>query len=216
LSRFKFGNPAPDKNGVQILLNNGAKIAFFNVHLNYIPYQPYQLLQIPYGNAPFIRTETEALAEAIKARGHDVKAALNDISAMKDENIPLILAGDFNEPSHQDWTEAAAKAGRHPIKVSWPSTKAFADAGLTDAYRKLYPDEMERPGYTWTNTTAPDDPKDHHDRIDFIFYRGKGLLPRSAYIIGESTANADIVIVPYPGDHRSVAVEFTLAGKTAR
>jgi len=60
--------------------------------------------------------------------------------------------------------------------VAWPATEAFEKVGFKDAYRTIYPDEMKKPGYTWTPTTRHDDPKDHHDRIDFIF-TGAGMLP---------------------------------------
>ena len=47
-----------------------------------------------------------------------------------------------------DWTEAAAKAGRHPIKVAYPTSTEMAKAGFSDSYRKIYPDEMKNPGIT--------------------------------------------------------------------
>ena len=40
-----------------------------HAHLMHAPYQPYQLLNIPYADAPFIKTAGEAVAEARKARG---------------------------------------------------------------------------------------------------------------------------------------------------
>jgi exodeoxyribonuclease III len=32
------------------------RLYVFNIHLGASPYQPYQLLGIPYGNAPFLET----------------------------------------------------------------------------------------------------------------------------------------------------------------
>ena len=44
---------------------------------------------------------------------------------------PVFLTGDFNEPSHLDWTQAAANAGLHfGKKVDWPTSHAVVNAGL--------------------------------------------------------------------------------------
>lgn len=210
LSRFKIASTTEGGGGAIIETDKGNKFAFFDEHLYYKPYQPYQLLGIPYDGSVFIKTEAEAIDQANKARGADVQAARSDVASLKDTHLPTILVGDFNEPSYLDWTEAAAKAGRHPIKVEWPATKAFADDGFKDSYRQLHPDEMDCPGYTWTPTTALTDPKDHHDRIDYVTYRGDGIKAKSSEVIGENAKNADIVVSPFPSDHRAVTTVFDL------
>jgi exodeoxyribonuclease III len=212
LTRLDIDGVTPGGNGIIVHTSGGKELAFFDKHLFYKPYQPYQLLGIPYENGAIIKTEAEAIAEAKKARGADVADLLKDADSLKDTSLPTILVGDFNEPSYLDWTEAAAKAGRHPAKVEWPSTKAFAEDGFQDSYRQLHPDEMAQPGFTWTPTTKPDDPHDHHDRIDYVLYRGSGIKPKSVEIVGENTQNADIVVAPYPSDHRAVTAVFELDG----
>jgi exodeoxyribonuclease-3 len=69
---------------------------------------------------------------------------------------------------------------------------------------------MKYPGYTWTPTTKADDVNDHHDRLDFILYRGEGIKLKSVDIIGENKENATIVVDPYPSDHRAVTAVFEL------
>jgi endonuclease/exonuclease/phosphatase family metal-dependent hydrolase len=185
----------------------GPRVRVRNLHLYYTPYQPYQLLHIPYEDTKFVATPEEAIAEARAARGKEVDTA---VAALASD--PLVIAGgDFNEPSHLDWTAATAAAGRQPAAVAWPSTKAFAEAGFVDAYRAIYPDPVAHPGFTWTPTTSPDDPKDHHDRIDFLLARG--LRPIAAEIVGEDATHADIVIAPYPTDHRGVVAVFALPSR---
>lgn len=66
-----------------------------------------------------------------------------------------------------DWTEVVHDAGLHPAVVCWPATEMLQEAGFVDAYRKVHPDPVKRPGFTWTVLTKEDDPADHHDRIDF-------------------------------------------------
>ena len=215
LTRFKIIEITEKKHGIKIRLAPGQEVFVFNVHFLPMPYQPYQLLNIPYGNAPFIKTEKQAVAAAGKVHGRHLKSLLKEIQAVRDQGIPIIVTGDFNEPSHLDWTESAARSGRHPIKVSYPSSVALARAGFADVYRTVHPDEMKMPGYTWTPVTKITDPKDHHDRIDFIYFRGEGVRVKRVEIVGENSKNADVVVKAYPFDHRAVVATITIARQTA-
>lgn len=44
---------------------------------------------------------------------------------------------------------------------------------------------------------------EHLDRIDFIFVRGPVTVERAA-IVEEKHPEADIVVTPWPSDHRAV------------
>ncbi|RYG72376.1 endonuclease/exonuclease/phosphatase family protein [bacterium] len=208
LTKHKIIATTPKKWGVLLQTTAGNNYWMFNAHLMHAPYQPYQLLNIPYMNGAFLKTEAEAVEAAEKARSGQVSRLVEELQPALKTGFPVFVTGDFNEPSHLDWTEAAAKAGLHPLKVEWPSTKAVVAAGLTDSFRKFNPDEVKRPGLTWTPTTKKDDPKDHHDRLDFVFYGGKGVTLRGSSIVGEATEYADLVVTPYPSDHRSVVSTF--------
>ncbi|MBT6849803.1 MAG: endonuclease/exonuclease/phosphatase family protein [Opitutae bacterium] len=206
--------------GVKVKLDSGRPAYVFNVHLSSHPYQPYQLLEIRprwhkhTNNITFIKTEAEAIEWAKKARGAEIAKVLRQIKSLPDKQAPIFVVGDFNEPSHLDWTAAAAKAGRHPIKVTYPTSTEMAKAGFTDAYRTIYPDEMKNPGYTWSSFYKFDDPTTHHDRIDFVYYKGKGIKLNEVKIVGENRKDADIVISPYPSDHRALVADFKLPKKT--
>lgn len=204
LSRFPIVTNTPAGHGVAIRLPSGREIRMFNVHLMHAPYQPYQLLDIPYANAPFIKTAEEAVAEAIKARGAEVDRLLAELRPAVTGGQSVFLTGDFNEPSHLDWTDRAAIAGRCPLPVEWPSSRAVMGVGLKDAYRTVHPDALAEPGHTWTPTTQPDDPKDRHDRIDFVFVAGDGVTVTNCEIVGEKPGVADRVVQPFPSDHRAV------------
>jgi endonuclease/exonuclease/phosphatase family metal-dependent hydrolase len=194
----------PRKWGVTVQLPSGKDVAIFNAHLMHAPYQPYQLLKIPYANAPFIQTAAEAVTEARKARGEQIESLLSELKPALAGGEPVFLTGDFNEPSHQDWTARAAAARQCPLAVEFPSTLAIVTAGMRDAFRTVFPDEVSHPGQTWTPTTKVDDPKDRHDRIDFVFVGGAHVIIKQCQIIGENTRVADIVVEPYPSDHRAV------------
>ena len=128
------------------------EIVFCNIHLYSAPYQPYQLSNIDYRDAPFLTTEEGAIAYANQVRGNGIDVLLEELSSL-DGDPPIIVVGDFNEPSHLDWTEAAAEAGLHPIKVAYPQSMKMAESDFIDVYRAAHPDEVSDPGFTWTPTT---------------------------------------------------------------
>ncbi|HVK57241.1 MAG TPA: endonuclease/exonuclease/phosphatase family protein [Candidatus Kapabacteria bacterium] len=210
LTRHPILTNTPQKWGVLIRVPEIGEVWMFNAHLNHAPYQPYQLLKIPYANAPFITTAEEAVAEARKARGEQVSRLVSEMKVALASGKPVFLTGDFNEPSHQDWTKRAADAGKVPIAVPYPTTVTITETGVTDAYRTVFPNEVEHRGNTWTPLTRPDDPKDRHDRIDLIFFTGKNMKPIKCEVVGEAKEFADIVVQPYPSDHRAVVATMEM------
>jgi endonuclease/exonuclease/phosphatase family metal-dependent hydrolase len=207
LSRYPIKGATPNDLGVELDVD-GRSVYAFNIHLDDAPYQPYQLLDIKYGRAPFIDTASQAVASAEQTRGPAIELLRQDLAQADDAEAAFVF-GDFNEPSGRDWTQAAVDAGNQPIVVDWPSSQAVEDEGFTDAYREIHPDPVADTAFTWTPTSKPTDKWDHHDRIDFVFARGDGLTVEDASIVGESKANADIVVTPWPSDHRAVAATVT-------
>ena len=218
VEHFKGGKDY--KGGIKIKLPSDKHAYIFNLHLPSHPYQPYQLLGIRpkwhkhTNDITFIKTEAETIEWAKKARGAEIGKLLRQVKSIPDKEAPIFVVGDFNEPSHLDWTKAAAKVGRHPIKVAYPTSTEMAKAGFSDSYRTIYPDEMKNPGITWSPAYKVGDPRTHHDRIDFVYFKGKGLEVKDVKILGENEENADLVVSPYPSDHRAVVATFTLPKKT--
>ena len=58
--------------------------------------------------------------------------------------------GDFNAPSHLDYT-AAVVGTRDYVKyvVEWPVSKAVEAAGFRDSWRDVHPDPLKSLGLTW-------------------------------------------------------------------
>lgn len=209
LSRFPIEGLTPGRQGALVRLPSGHPLYVFNVHLNHAPYQPYQLLKIDYADAPFLDTEAQLIEAAQQARGAEIAAALAEMKPLLLEGKAAVLTGDFNEPSHLDWTPRAVAAGIAPMPVAYPASQQVAQLGLIDTYRKCHPDETTHPGFTWTPTTRRDDPKDKHDRIDFV-YAAPSLAIKRCEVVGESPENADLHLHPYPSDHRAVVTELAL------
>jgi exodeoxyribonuclease III len=214
LSRWPILARSPGGHGVLVDAPGGA-LALFTCHLAHAPYQPYQLVGIEYHGGAFLDTAAEAVAAAREARGDQVAAIVADIDA-SGWDAPVFVTGDFNEPSHLDWTAAAVAAGRAPVAVDWPSSGAFAAAGFRDLFRAAHPDPVARPGHTWTPLTAPDDPTDRHDRIDLVLARdsaGRVVVVEHALVVGESLSFADLVVEPWPSDHRAVLAECRVVSR---
>lgn len=207
LSRYPIGTPTAHDLGVPIDVN-GVTVWAFNIHHDDEPYQPYQLLSIEYGPAPFIKTEAEAQDWAAKTRGPAMELLFEDMKAA-DGAAAVFVFGDFNEPSEYDWTDAAAAAGQQPVKVEWPTTHLLSEAGFVDTYRAVWPDPVAKPAYTWTPQGDEADPEDHHDRIDFAFARAEGLTVTGAWIVGETGPRTDLAVDPWPSDHRATLAEVS-------
>ena len=198
-------------NGVRLELESRQSACVFGVHLTSTPYQPYQVRDKAY------TSNEEILDEARKAREQELVVVLSEIQPLMEAGERVLLCGDFNEPSHLDWTLASAREGRHfGLEMSWPNSKRVTESGMEDAYRAVFPDVCRHPGYTWTSVpglgVGGSERAEHevHDRIDFVYHAGPGLDPISASIIGENNRNADLVVSPFPSDHRAVAVKYQI------
>ena len=202
LSRFPIVETYAD--GVKLELATDSFAYVFDVHLEPFPYQPYDI------SDGLITTEAQAIAAASAARGAGMASVLSQMSVPLSTGDPVFLVGDFNEPSHLDWTQAAANAGLNLGfgAVDWPTSTDAESAGLLDAFREVRPDEVGDPGETWTPDPGVDEV---HDRIDRIYFAGNDLAVTDTEIVGESAANADLVVSPWVSDHRGVVADFLIS-----
>lgn len=81
LSKWKITESSPLRWGVKIEIENNLKYSFylFNTHLSYFPYQPYQILSIPYEEAPFLKKEEEVIQSCITARKEQIDSIISDM-----------------------------------------------------------------------------------------------------------------------------------------
>lgn len=206
LSRWPVLGTSSTKWGVQLDTPNFGPVWVFNAHLPAAPYQPYQLAGIEYHGGRFVTSAADAITEARLARGEPALRLLRELSAALASGAPVLLAGDFNEPSHLDWTTAGVDARLREHAVEWPTSRLFTEAGLIDTYRALHPDPVQRPGFTWTPRP---DKRDVMDRIDLV-YASPHLIPIRAEVLGESGPMTDQALEPWPSDHRALRAEFAL------
>lgn len=159
-------------------------------------------------------------------RGYNATLELLKPSVQAGETV--FLTGDFNEPSHLDWTAADAEHGTDrwvknptttPLRfaIEWPGSKSLENIGMIDSYRSIHTNEVAKRGITWTPPYEPGTPgrRPYHDqcldRIDRIYHFGPSCTPVIAEVVGENETDADIMPpCQWPSDHRAVVVEYSL------
>jgi endonuclease/exonuclease/phosphatase family metal-dependent hydrolase len=186
--------PTSGGRGVTIQLSPGQRVHLFNCHLTPYPYGPYDL-QSGQSQSFIINQENQTRMPALTS----LLAAMAPFLATSE---PCFLTGDFNAPSHFDYTS-----------FPWPTSIACTNAGLSDAYAELHPGNRKypgafaynEPGITWTPKSSQE-PNGVFDRIDFVHYsQGDGVTVSSAVELDERNS-----INPWPSDHRAVLSSFTL------
>ncbi len=202
-------------NGIkaQITASPNKEIIFYNCHLDYLFYGPYAAEQ-PKANARKVLREEkqsqrdEQIAAIIAGMNSDLGNA---------NNIPVFLSGDFNAPSHLDWTSATASSHYGVGYVAWPTSIACANAGLIDSFRAIHPDPVAKPGNTWSPLFKGTEPQ---DRIDFVYFKGNGVTVTASEMFntpvevtvgswGNSIAPA--LNNTWPSDHSAVLSTFTIS-----
>jgi len=156
----------------------------------------------------------EVLAVENRTRLPEIEPVIDAMSGNYRAQVPSFILGDFNAPSHLDWTEAmVGTSPQMKFAVEWPVSKALEAAGFIDSYRAVYPDPATDLGFTWP-AMRPKIPgewnpsRDSLDgRIDQIYSAGPAKATGS-YLIGEKGADVAETVTPWPTDHRAIVSTF--------
>lgn len=202
LSRYPFGESidifeAFNCGGIHIVLEEGKEVAIVNTWLNYLPgfSDEMELENLPAD----VIYENEG-----ETRYAEIKRILDELqkATRNSKNVPIILAGDFNSPSHLDFTRNMVE--KHwGYQIEWPVTREIETAGFIDSFRKIHPDPMMDYGGTQPSNIFDT----FHYRIDYIFYKGKNLKPVSSEVISWHP-------VKFPSDHNAVITIFEVNGNS--
>ncbi|MCM4152739.1 hypothetical protein DHD05_14160 [Arenibacter sp. N53] len=188
---FNFG-------GVLLNIGSSKELVFFDTWLHYLP---------DYSNSIIKENKTPKalIADEEGTRHGEIKEILRNITPYlkNSDETPVIMVGDFNMGSHLDWTRATKDIHYGKI-VEWPESKAMFQAGFKDSYRELHINPLLDPGFTWTPRAATSSDKyGLRDRIDYIYYKGNGLLPIESKVI-------DYHPIMFPSDHAAVLTVFQI------
>lgn len=215
ISKFPLIEPQ-DAEGTYLWveLSPGRGIALSNIHLDSDPYGPTLLVE---GQSPDAVLTMERETHLRQIATHDPHW-----TGLIQAGVPLFLTGDFNVPSHLDWTPATVGLRPHVKQVvPWPLSVHLAALGFRDSYREAHPDPVTRPGLTWfahrpsyPNHWNPE-ATDPQDRIDYIMAAGPSKTLESALWGEEGEALVDR---GKPGiwtsDHRAVVSRFEVVPAT--
>ncbi len=213
----------------------GKRVCVYTAHLDYRNCAYYRVRG--YDGSTWEKMEPDTVVASLLAdnvasqRDDAIRQFIADAEKETAQGHLVFIGGDFNEPSHLDWTEATKDSADHRgVVIPWTVSTMLTQAGYKDTYREMYPDLVKNPGYTYPAdsketevsrlTWTPD--ADERERIDFIYYYPqKGLKLLQANVFGPrgSIRNSmrvqentqDVFIEPlgvWPTDHKGVLVRF--------
>ncbi len=198
LSRFPLGRnynvfKPINAGGIEVLLDEERRVVVCPLWLNFKPNIRGLLVNGDVNTDTILNLENST-------RGSEVTFVLSELNQLFNgtSSVSMILAGDFNSGSHLDWTEEN-RENKYNKVIPFPATEKMEQNGFIDAYREIWPNELESPGLTY----SPIFQDEYNDRIDFMFYKGEGLKAISATVI-DSTSTL------FPSDHAAVLVTFQL------
>lgn len=176
---------------IQVDPASGRTLWAVSVHLFPRPYGPDALAS----DNPTVDDLLAAEQESVRAE--DMQAIADELVGMREDPAlsgdDFVVSGDFNTPSHLDWTQATSDRHRGLV-VEWPASVSMADADFADAYREVHPDPVADPGYTWLPTPS--------DRIDRTYLWGESLEVVSSQTIGA------LPLGTWVSDHQGVSTLF--------
>jgi exonuclease III len=211
ISRFPILQPA-GSGGFWgwLLVAPGKVVTIANIHN---PSYPYTVNMMRLGTA----TKAEILQIERHVRIRWMQPFLDSLAPQLEAGDPVFFTGDFNAPSWRDWTPEVVDAlGWQPttlrfraprFSVRWPTSVVMEEAGFRDSFREARPDAIADPGFTWTSGHPGISPWDVFDRIDFVWAAGSSKT-LSSRVIGEDNPISDVVVEPWPSDHRAVVSTF--------
>lgn len=217
---------------------NGQPICFYSAHLDHQNYGCY----LPRGyNADWSKAKCPITDESkvletnrLSYRDESIRLFLQYVQADLQKGIPVVIGGDFNEPSYLDWqADTKDLLDHNGAVIHWDCSMMLCEAGFIDTFREQYPDPVLVPGITypagnkWAKleelTWAPE--ADERERIDFIYYSpgDSKMSLKKSMLVGpnETVANNKIVETSFdkyiftpkgmwPSDHKGNLVTFKI------
>ncbi|KAK6330013.1 hypothetical protein TWF718_003440 [Orbilia javanica] len=198
--------------GVRVALDGeAAQVNFWNMHLGYTPYGPYDFCFTNMSVATVLQRE---------AQSGRTPQIVDTLAAMaphiRDSRLATtFLVGDANAPSHLDWTPSMKTKNCGYSNVPWPTSIKPIEAGLIDSFRVANPDPLEVPGVTWSPLypfhNGGSGQVEPQDRIDFIYHAGKvQVLESKAVVVGTPSVYGQHQENEWTSDHAVVVTTYRM------
>ena len=204
--------------GARIRDGRGREFIAYSIWIDYRAFLGYELRDNPsISDEELLRAEsvrssrlpqTEALLEHLDAAGH--------LAA----DVPVLVGGDWNTPSHLDWTADAARVFARRRELPLPVSAAVHAAGFVDVFRAVHPNPVQRPGITWSPMfrARTDGKAQAFDRIDRLYLKnppatrdGWRLEPVDAHVLPKTWEDEATPVREraFPSDHGAVALTLS-------
>lgn len=245
ITKYKIVDTSITENYTRATLNTGSgNVAVYSVHLDYLAYTAYLprgygggarpgTITSEYGwgkipGGPIVDTTTIRTVNRSSFRLPEINSVISDAENEIAKGHRIIVGGDFNEPSHIDYTEDTKNTfERSGVTYQWDVSVRMESAGYVDAYREKFSDPVKNPGITWpvevpgVNVQAySESGADVRDRIDFIYFKPQGLELFDVSMVGPSKTirrnygevnhSGDLVVGSWASDHRAIFAGFTV------
>jgi len=191
----------------------------WSIWLDYRSFIGYEIRDNPtLDDTQLLATETE--------RSNRLKEVEAILAHLRDEghmsvDVPLLVGGDWNCPSHLDWTLDTERIFKHRRNLPLPVSKAMLDHGFEDTYRTVHPNPVQHPGITWSPMYRGPQPGEtgtaqSFDRIDRLYLKnpkkgnGWSLRPVSGYVLPHVWEDNSIPRAErqFPSDHGAVVIDL--------
>ena len=208
--------------GVGALLKDSQQrqLLAWSIWIDYRSFIGYELRDNP-------EMDDETLLAAETDRSNRLNQATALIEHLKEAgqletDLPLLVGGDWNCPSHLDWTVDTARVYRNRRNMPLPVSLAMREAGFTDTFRALHPNPVQHPGITWSPMFRGPAPGDEgtaqsFERIDRLYLKNPddetgrwSLRPTSARVLplvweDDAVPSAQRT---FPSDHGALVIEL--------
>ena len=220
--------------GARLVDDAGRSFIAWSIWLDYRAYITYALRENPdLSDADLIALESVGSSRLPEATR--IVARLKALGQLESP-IPVLVGGDWNTPSHLDWTLDTSRVYKRRRDLSLPVSVLMKDSGFVDTYRVVESNPVQSPGITWSPMFRMSGGKDQgFERIDRIYLKdpvvdGSGGVdrtePRTAatlqplagtvYPLVWERDEIPVLERSFPSDHGAVLIDFGWTETEAR
>ena len=203
--------------GLGVRITDAAERTFvaWSIWLDYRAYITYELRDRP-------KQSDEELLAAEDVRSTRLQEAKALVAHLKDAGqleleVPLLVGGDWNNPSHLDWTVDTTRVYRNRRALPLPVSTMMQEEGFTDTFRTVHPNPVQRPGLTWSPMfrVNSEGKAQGFERIDRLYLKNPKagawrLQPVASHVL-PVVWEADSIPTEkrtFPSDHGAVVVDL--------
>lgn len=206
--------------GAQLRDAQGRSLVAWSIWIDWRSFITYALRDNPeISDQELLAMETEQSSRMDQARA--LVAHLREAGHLESK-LPVLVGGDWNCPSHLDWTVDTARVYRDRRALPLPVSLLMESAGFEDAFREVHPNAVQHPGITWSpwNRAKGDDgtgARQSFERIDRLYLKNPmptagawSLQPIAAQVLPVEWESDAVPLEQraFPSDHGALVIDL--------